>query len=159
LHPVRQVEGRWSEDGPVAGFVAALEPGVAVALGLEGELASDVAVAVLDVDALLAAPPAPAAYRPLPRFPGVKVDVACVAPDALPAFELGAAIEAAGKGAAVEVELFDVFRGASLGEGKKSLAYHVVLQSDTKTLNDKDAQKFLGRLERALEQKGAALRR
>ncbi|MEM6570089.1 MAG: phenylalanine--tRNA ligase subunit beta [Planctomycetota bacterium] len=159
LHPVRQVEGRWSEDGPVAGFVAALEPGVAVALGLEGELATDVAVAVLDVDALLAAPPAPAAYRPLPRFPSVKVDVACVAPDTLPASELGAAIEAAGKGAVAEVELFDVFRGESLGEGKKSLAYHVVLQSDTKTLNDKDAQKFLGRLERTLEQKGAALRR
>ena len=158
-HPVKQVEGRWSDDGAPAGFVADVEPGVALALGLEGELASDVAVAVLDVTAMLAAPPAPPEYRPLPKYPSVKVDVACVAPDDLPAFEIREAIEQAGKGAVADTELFDVFRGESLGDGKKSLAYHVVLQSDTKTLNDKDAQKFLGRLERTLEQKGAALRR
>ena len=72
--------------------------------------------------------------------------------------KLGAMIEKAGKGAVRGLQLFDVFRGESLGEGKKSLAYHVVLQSDTKTLTDKDAQKFLGRLERSLEQQGAALR-
>ncbi|MEM9800516.1 MAG: phenylalanine--tRNA ligase subunit beta [Planctomycetota bacterium] len=159
IHPVKQVEGRWGEDLAPAGVVADLEPGVALALGLSGELASDVAVAVLELDALLAAPPAPPAYTPLPRFPSVKVDVACVAPDELPAAELHAAIEAAGKGSVADVELFDVFRGESLGDGKKSLAYHVVLQSSKKTLEDKDAQKFLSRLERALDEKGAALRR
>ena len=47
----------------------------------------------------------------------------------------------------------------ALGEGKKSLAYHVTLQSANKTLTDKDAQKFLGRLERVLEQRGASLRK
>ena len=57
-----------------------------------------------------------------------------------------------------DIELFDVFRGESLGEGKKSLAYHVVLQSANKTLTDKDAAKFLSRLERTLEPVGAALR-
>jgi phenylalanyl-tRNA synthetase beta chain len=77
----------------------------------------------------------------------------------MPAAELGGMIEKAGKGAVRDLQLFDVFRGESLGEGKKSLAYHVVLQSETKTLTDKDAQKFLGRLERSLEQQGAALRR
>ena len=158
-HPVKQVSGAWSEDLPGCGFVASLEPGVALALGLEGELASDVAVAVLDLDGLLAAPPAPPVYQPLPRFPMVKVDVACVAPAEMPAAELAGLIEKAGKGAVRDLELFDVFRGEALGEGKKSLAYHVVLQSDTKTLTDKDAQKFLGRLERSLEQAGAALRR
>jgi phenylalanyl-tRNA synthetase beta chain len=157
-HPVKQVAGTWSEDLAGCGFVASIEPGVARALGLEGELASDVAVAVLDLDALLAAPPSPPTYQPLPKFPMVKVDVACVAPSEMPAAELGAMIEKAGKGAVRGLQLFDVFRGESLGEGKKSLAYHVVLQSDTKTLTDKDAQKFLGRLERSLEQQGAALR-
>lgn len=158
-HPVKQVSGAWSEDLDGCGFVASLEPGVARALGLEGELTSDVAVAVLDIDALLAAPASPPAYRPLPKFPMIKVDVACVAPSEMPAAELGGMIERAGKGAVRDLQLFDVFRGEALGEGKKSLAYHVVLQSDTKTLTDKDAQKFLGRLERSLEQQGAALRR
>ncbi|MEL6431569.1 MAG: phenylalanine--tRNA ligase subunit beta [Planctomycetota bacterium] len=158
-HPVKQLVGRWSEDGAPAGYVASLEPGVRHALGLTGELDSDVAVCVLDVDALLEAPPAPHTYTPLPKFPSVKVDVACEAPDDVPASALHEAIEQAAKGAARDIELFDVFKGASLGEGKKSLAYHVVLQSDTKTLTDKDANKFLSRLERTLEQKGAALRK
>ena len=49
--------------------------------------------------------------------------------------------------------------GRGSGEGRKSLAYHVTLQSANKTLTDKDAQKFLGRLERVLEQRGASLRK
>ena len=58
----------------------------------------------------------------------------------------------------MDIELFDVFKGESLGEGRKSLAYHVTLQSANKTLTDKDAQKFLGRLGRILEGLGAELR-
>ncbi|MFT6831993.1 MAG: phenylalanyl-tRNA synthetase beta chain [Planctomycetota bacterium] len=159
LHPVKQIAGEWSVDGQTAGVIGDLDPEVRGRLGLVGELDSDVAVAVLDVDALLAAPAAPRTYTPLPKFPSVKVDVACVAPEELPASELSKAIEAAGKGSVADIELFDVFKGESLGEGKKSLAYHVVLQSATKTLTDKDANKFLSRLERTLETAGAALRR
>ena len=114
---------------------------------------------MIDLDALMAAPSAPAAYSPLAKYPSVKVDVACEAPIELPASELHAAIDQAAKGAAVDIELFDVFKGEALGEGKKSLAYHVTLQSANKTLTDKDAQKFLGRLERVLEQRGASLRK
>ena len=158
-HPKKQLTGRWSEDAAPAGFVSDLDPEVRVAFGLSGELDSDVAVAVLDLDALLAAPDSPPAYRPLAKYPSVKVDVACEAPVELPAAELHAAIDQAAKGAAVDIELFDVFQGHALGEGKKSLAYHVTLQSANKTLTDKDAQKFLGRLERVLEQRGAALRK
>ena len=158
-HPKKQLTGRWSEDGLPAGFVSDLDPEVRVAFGLAGELDSDVAVAVIDLDALMAAPSAPAAYSPLAKYPSVKVDVACEAPIELPASELHAAIDQAAKGAAVDIELFDVFKGEALGEGKKSLAYHVTLQSANKTLTDKDAQKFLGRLERVLEQRGASLRK
>ncbi len=158
FHPVKQVAGQWGKDHASAGLVGDLDPEVRGRLGLVGELDSDVAVAVLDVDALLAAPAAPRTYTALPKFPSVKVDVACVAPDEVSASALAAAIEQAGKGSVADIELFDVFRGESLGEGKKSLAYHVVLQSQTKTLTDKDANKFLSRLERTLETAGAALR-
>ena len=44
------------------------------------------------------------------------------------------------------------------GRGKKSLAFHVVLQSETKTLSDKDEQKFLKRFENLIGQAGGALR-
>ncbi len=156
-HPVKCLEIRLGEQ-PV-GLVAELDPGAAPRLGLEGELESDVACAVLDLGALLAVPARTAAYRPIPRFPGVKVDVAILAPGDLPAGELAAAIEAAGKGVVADLDLFDLYRGESLGAGKKSLAWHVLLQSEKKTLTDKDAQKFLGRVERAVEKLGAELRR
>ena len=128
-HPVKQLAGAWSEELDGCGFVASLEPGVARALGLEGELASDVAVAVLDMDALLAAPPSPPTYRPLPKFPMVKVDVACVAPLEMPAAELGGMIEQAGKGAVRDLQLFDT---AAAWRGEVSPPRGP--QSDTKTL-------------------------
>jgi phenylalanyl-tRNA synthetase beta chain len=56
-----------------------------------------------------------------------------------------------------QVQLFDIFRGAQVGEGKKSLAYSLTYQSDSGTLSDKDAakirKKIIGRLERELDAK------
>ena len=140
-------------------IVCELEPGVARAIRLEGELASDVAVAEVSLDALLAAPERPPGYRPIPRYPGVKVDVAVALDAATPAGDVVDVIERAGKGIVQDVELFDLYRGENLGAGKKSLAYHVLLQSDRKTLSDKDGQKFLSRLERMLADAGGELRR
>ena len=51
-----------------------------------------------------------------------------------------------------------VFRGESIGAGRKSLAFHVRLQSDTKTLTDKDEQKFLKRFEQLVSEIGGTLR-
>ena len=141
------------------GCLAELEPGVVRGLGLGGELQSDVAVAVLDLAALEALPAGGKPYAPIPRFPGIKVDVAVLVSEEVSAGDVQQAIEQAGKGAVADMELFDVYRGDSLEAGQRSLAFHVLLQSPTKTLSDKEAQKFLGRLERLLEQSGAELRR
>ncbi len=158
-HPVKALAGRTRKDGPAAVHLAGLEPGIARALGLEGELASEVAVAEISLDVLLDTPDAPASYQPIPRFPEVKVDVAMLADEELPAGELAQAIRRAGKGVVAGLELFDLYRGESLGAGRKSLAWHVVLRSDNRTLTDKDAAKFLGRLERGLDELGATLRK
>jgi phenylalanyl-tRNA synthetase beta chain len=136
-----------------------LEPGVRRALGLTGELDCEVALAELSIDALLAAPAAPPRYAPLPRFPIVTVDVALGVPEARAAAELERAIREAGKGLVRDVELFDLFRGESLGASRKSLAYHVVLASDERTLDDQDAEKFFQRLERHAAELGGELRR
>ena len=58
----------------------------------------------------------------------------------------------------VSSELFDVYTGENLDDGRKSLGYHVLLQSENKTLSDKDQAKFLKRLENDLESQGAKLR-
>jgi phenylalanyl-tRNA synthetase beta chain len=145
-------------DGPVA-VVAELEPALGPKIGLTGDLDSEVALGELCLDALLAAEPAGSRYRPLPRFPGIKVDVAVSVPESTRAAELLALIAEAGRKQVVDTELFDLYRGESIGHGRKSLAFHVVLQSDSKTLTDKDEQKFLQRFEQLVEAAGGELRK
>jgi phenylalanyl-tRNA synthetase beta chain len=158
-HPVRCLLSRIDGVDAPAAIVASLEPALARSLGLAGELASEVAVAEISIDALVAAERGTRPYRPLPRFPGVKLDVAVDLPEETRAAELVAVIEKAGKGQVASCELFDVYRGQNVAAGRKSLAYHIVLQSDAKTLSDQDQAKFLGRLERGLETLSAKLRR
>ncbi|NOT31088.1 MAG: phenylalanine--tRNA ligase subunit beta, partial [Planctomycetes bacterium] len=128
-------------------------------LGLSGELDGEVAAAVLDLDQLLLLAAVPARFRPLARFPGVKVDVAVAVPETHAAGALVAALRNAGKGLVESCELFDLYRGPSLGPGKKSLAFHVLLQATDRTLDEQDQAKYLGRVERALAELGGELRK
>ena len=144
-------------EGPVA-VLAELEPGLAPKLGLTGDLTSEVAIGEICLDALLAARRNGGGYRPLPKFPGIKVDIAVSVTEATTAAELITLIEQAGKKQVNHVELFDLYRGDSIGAGKKSLAFHVLLQSETKTLTDKDEAKFLKRFERLASEAGFELR-
>ncbi len=158
-HPARCLSGSFPSAGEPGAVVANLEPALARDLGLTDELESDVAVAQISIDALLSAERKLRAYRPIPRLPGIKLDVAVDLPEATHAADLVAVIRAAGKGQVAETELFDVYRGKNLESGRKSLAYHIVLQSEKKTLTDKDQSRFLDRLERGLEALAARLRR
>ncbi len=157
-HPHRSLSCGATEEGALAALHA-LEPGIQVKLGLAGELDCEVACATLSIDRLLASPRQEVRFRPLPRFPGVKVDVAVAVPETCPAGAVEEAVRKAGQGLLESCELFDLYRGASLGAGRKSLAYHVLLQAEDRTLSDRDAAKFLARLEREAAPLGGELRR
>jgi len=140
------------------GWLAHVDPLCQRKLGLAGELAGDVVAAVLSIDAILAAPRRAIGYRPIPRFPTTKVDVALALPLALSAAEALAAIQRAGKGLVAQTSLFDVYQGPNLGAGRRSLAWHVMLQAADRTLDEQDGQKFLTRLRREIESLGGELR-
>ncbi len=158
LHPKKRIALKSARTGVTLGYVAEPDPEVLQNLGFDGDTQSDMAVCELCVDRLLAEPDREASFRPLPKFPEVKVDVAVLAFDDLPAADIVACIDQAGKGNVVGSELFDLFRGGNLAEGQRSLAFHVRLNSNSRTLTDKDGQKFLDRLSRVLKDKGAELR-
>ncbi len=160
-HPKRAMVARGDARQDVEDVVrlGALEPRLRRELGLEGELESDVACAEISIDAWLALEQEPFRYRPIPRFPDVKLDVAIAVPADVPAGKVRDAIERAGKGLVESVELFDLYRGERIGAGKKSLAFHVVLQAEDRTLTDADEAKFLARLERAVAEVGGELRK
>ncbi|MFP6625171.1 MAG: hypothetical protein VCC20_16945, partial [Myxococcota bacterium] len=158
-HPNRCLLVRFEGIDVPGATVANLEPGIARAIGLSDELTSNVAVAEISIDALVETERRTRRYTPIPRYPGVKLDVAVDLPEATAAADLVDVIEKSGKGQVASCELFDVYRGENVGPGRKSLAYHLLLQSQSKTLTDKDQAKFLSRLERGLEALDAKLRR
>jgi phenylalanyl-tRNA synthetase beta chain len=157
-HPGKSLFLNLSGTDRAIGLVAELEPGLAKALGLSGDLDSEVVLGEFCLDALLEADAIGRGYSPLPRFPGIKVDVAVAIPESTPAADVMALIEQAGKKQVADIELFDLYRGESIGADRKSLAFHVLLQSESKTLTDKDEQKFLKRFERLVSEAGGELR-
>jgi phenylalanyl-tRNA synthetase beta chain len=119
----------------VVGHAGELHPAVTAALELPAR-----AVAVeLDLDALVAAAPGAARARPVPTYPVAKEDLALVAPAQVPAEDLRrallAGVRAAGLGALVEdVRLFDVYTGAQVPPGHRSLAFALRLRAPDRTL-------------------------
>ena len=113
----------------------------------------------LDVPALLAHKGGLTQYKPLAKFPAVSRDIALVCDESVTAAGLEACIRE-GVGALLErVELFDVYRGAQLGENRKSVAYTITMRDRTRTLTDADADAAISRALALLEKNtGAVLR-
>ena len=98
-----------------------------------------------------------AAYRP-PALQAVTRDFAFVVPADMPAETLLRAVRGADKAAIVAVELFDVFAGAGVEEGKQSVAVAVTLQPTTTTFTDADLKAISDRITAAAAKAGATLR-
>jgi phenylalanyl-tRNA synthetase beta chain len=98
-----------------------------------------------------------AAYAP-PALQPVKRDFAFLIEADRPADDLVRAVRGADKAAIVEARLFDVFTGAGVPEGAKSLAIEVVLQPGDKSFTEADLTTIAGRIVAAAEKTGAKLR-
>ena len=93
----------------------------------------------VDLDALIVAAPRTGTILALSRYPATKQDVALVVDASVPAAEVQAALEK-GAGQLLEsIALFDVFEGAQIGEGKKSLAYSLVFRAPDRTMTEAEA--------------------
>jgi phenylalanyl-tRNA synthetase beta chain len=116
-------------------------------------------VAEVSLTALLATGERPARYAPLPRFPGVARDASFVA-DRRAAFgEMRRAVLALGIGECRGVALVDVYEGANMPEGKRSLTLRVEYRADERTLRDEEVDAMHARVVAALEAEfGAQLR-
>jgi phenylalanyl-tRNA synthetase beta chain len=101
----------------------------------------------------------PQTYREISRFPQLRRDLALVVDEKVAAQGLLECLRRATSGLVAEVILFDVYRGKGLENGKKSLAFAVLLQDTQKTLTDEEADAAIVRLIAAAKQEyGASLR-
>ncbi len=77
-------------------------------------------------------------YRSISRYPSSDLDLAFEVDEAVPAGDVAAAIRGAAGELLVDLTLFDVFRGAPVPDGRRSLAYRLRLQATGRTLTDDD---------------------
>ncbi|MDQ4131007.1 MAG: phenylalanine--tRNA ligase subunit beta [Actinomycetota bacterium] len=156
LHPGRTAVLHWQ--GLEVGIVGQLHPTEAAAR----DLPTPTVVAELLLEPLwqhLAHRSPPARQAPLlARHPAVGVDVAVVADEGVP----HAAVEEAVRAGAGELLdglwWFDEFRGPQLGEGKRSLAFHLRLQALDRQLTDADAEAVIRAVATAVGEVGGSLR-
>ena len=130
LHPGRS--GALVRDGVVLGEVGEVDPGVLDAMGIRER----VAWLQVDLGATLALPHGEHAYRPISRYPSSDLDLAFEVDEGVPAARVAAAIRGAAGELLVDLTLFDVFRGAPVPDGRRSLAYRLRLQAADHTLTD-----------------------
>ena len=115
-------------------------------------------LAKLDVNALFSLADEVVEYRPMPKFPAATRDLSLVCNEELPIIEIEKAIRASAGSHLEDVKLFDVYQGAQIEAGKKSVSYSMVLRSAESTLTDAEADAAVKRVLKALEKMDVVLR-
>jgi phenylalanyl-tRNA synthetase beta chain len=158
MHPTRSARLVAQGDGPALelGRVGEVDPGVLEAFGLSQ---SRVGYLELDVVQLGRAPRRPPEARPVSRFPSSDFDLAFVVADAVPASALERTLAEAAGPLLESLRLFDVYRGAPLGRGERSLAFRLRVSALDRTLTDSEVAEVRRRCISAVEAAhGARLR-
>jgi phenylalanyl-tRNA synthetase beta chain len=129
------------------GFVGELHPEVAEAYGLEGA----VAAFELGMEGLRGPAREQVLYRDVTSFPPLRQDIAVVVGEDIPAGRVVDVVRSSGGAELSRVDVFDVYRGPPVPEGRKSVALHLVFQSSARTLTDAEADAARATIVAALE--------
>jgi phenylalanyl-tRNA synthetase beta chain len=132
------------------GWLGRLHPDVERQL----ELTYSAVVFELDLEEALAA--AIPHYRDVSRFPMVRRDLAVVVDEAVPVQQLLDSVRIAAGTALRETTVFDIYRGAGIETGRKSVAIGLNLQEVSRTLTDDETDAIVARVVAGLEQDCAA---
>ncbi|MBQ4119324.1 MAG: phenylalanine--tRNA ligase subunit beta [Clostridia bacterium] len=153
LHPGRQALVK--ANNKACAVFGQVHPAVAESYGID----CPVFVAEIKLDVLLAIEKRKTVYKPLPKFPAVERDFAVLVDKEIPVGTLERAISSGAGRLLEKIELFDIYEGAQIPEGKKSVAFSVYLRSADSTLTDKEIEEISGKIIKKLEAVGAELRK
>ncbi len=143
-----------SKDGKEIGIIGETHPAVLenYSIGVKAY------VAEISVEACFELSNLKRTYKQLPKFPALTRDIACVCDKSMPVLKLERAISGA-VGANLEtIELFDVYEGAQIEQGKKSVAFNLKLRAADRTMTDEEADGAMKRAIKALDKLGVSLR-
>ena len=135
-------------DGKVMGTLGQIHPLVAKNYGIDGEIYC----AEIDFTGLQTVLAPEKTYKPLPKFPAVTRDLSLVCDEETTIAQLEGCITAAGGKLLRKINLFDIYRGANIPAGKKSVAFSLELRADDRTLTDADSDGVIANVLKKLEQ-------
>jgi phenylalanyl-tRNA synthetase beta chain len=152
LHPGRSA--KVSVAGTTLGWLGEVHPlvcrtwDIAAAVGFEIDAAPLLASATLGEET----------FEDVTTFPAARRDIAVVVPADVAAADVVAAVRAGGGELLRGVEVFDLYEGEQLGEGKKSLALALEFRAADRTLTDEEVEAARGSILAELEKIGGTLR-
>ncbi|MDE5872897.1 MAG: phenylalanine--tRNA ligase subunit beta [Lachnospiraceae bacterium] len=152
LHPGRQAD---IEKGKLQiGYMGQLHPEAADNYGIKAE----VYVAVINMDVVTMLSTFDRKYEGIAKFPAVIRDLSMVVDKSIFVGQIEAVIKKCGGKLLEKVELFDVYEGEQVAEGKKSVAYSMTFRAKDKTLEDAEVGKIIEKIIAELGKMGITLR-
>ena len=143
-----------SKDGEEFGIIGEVHPLVCANYGIN----TRVYVGKLKLRKLFAMMDTQRSYVPMPKFPASTRDLALLCDDALPVMTMEKAIKAAAGKILEKIELFDVYKGSQIAQGKKSVAFNISMRASDRTLTDEEVNGAMSKILKALEELGAQIR-
>ena len=153
LHPGRQANVIY--DGTVVGYLGEVHPDVADTYGI----GIKAYIAVIDMPEIVKRATFDRKYTGIAKFPAVNRDISMVMPKEILAGQVEEVIEKKGGAYLESYALFDLYEGAQIKEGHKSVAYSIVFRAKDKTLEDAEVTEAMGRILKELEGMGIELRK
>ena len=142
-------------DGVDVGYMGQVHPLAAKNFGIEAE----VYCAELNFNKLFEMMLPEPTYTPLPKYPTVTRDLSVLCDETMTVAEVQNVMTAAGGKLLRGIQLFDIYRGTGVPEGKKSVSFSLELRADDRTLTDADSEGVVTKVLEALSEKlGVSLR-
>ncbi len=146
-HPGRCA--RITIDGADVGVMGQVHPLVAKNYGMD----MDVYCAEINFTKLLDGLLPDVTYTPLPKYPTVWRDLSLICGEETTVAQIEDVITAAAGKLLRSVKLFDIYRGAGVPQGKKSMAFTLELRADDRTLTDSDSEAVTAKVLTALKER------
>lgn len=152
LHPGRQANIIY--EGRVVGYLGEVHPQVADNYGI-GERAY---VAVIDMPEIVELATFDRKYEGIAKYPAVSRDISMVVPKEILVGQIEEVIEKKGGAYLESYKLFDLYEGAQIKPGFKSVAYSITFRAKDRTLEEADVSAAMKKILKALEEMGIELR-
>ena len=144
-----------SIDGEVIGVMGQVHPLVAKNYGID----SEVYCAELNFSKMLGLRLPDPTFTALPKYPAVSRDLALICSEDITVAQVEEVISASAGKLLRKIQLFDIYRGVGVPEGKKSMAFSLQLRADDRTLTDSDSEAVVNNVLAAVkDQLNATLR-